>query len=70
MSRRLPLPQSRRHVLIFDEDWNFLNTWFGDSSTVKTGVGPAIRAIVHQRVEYLKAKQAARLDELEKEKIL
>lgn len=69
MTRRLPLSQSRRHVLIFDEDWEFLNTWFGNSSSVKTGVGPAIRAIVHQRIEYLRAKQAASLDELEKEKL-
>ncbi len=56
MSRRSELPQSRRHVLIFDEDWEFLEANYGQYSANRIGVGVAVRRIVHQQVRFLRQK--------------
>lgn len=41
---------SRRHIIIFDDDHNFIQTFYGDS----IGYSAAIRAILHEHVKTLK----------------
>jgi hypothetical protein len=62
VSRKSPLPQSPHHVLVFDEDWEFLLRNYGPDSPSKMGVGPAIRQIVHAKVLQLRAQIVARQD--------
>lgn len=61
MSKRAEMPQSRHHVLIFDEDWEWLDANCGPYSESRMGVGVAIRKIVHYHVRVLrqKAQEAA-----------
>lgn len=59
MSKKSEAPQSRRHIWVFDEDWEFLSRAFGES----IGVGPAIRRIVQLHVNGLRAKQQRLIDE-------
>ena len=61
MRKKSILPQSRRHVLIFNEDWEFLERSFGASISVSE----AIRKIVHQRCNDLRARVQRRLDSLQ-----
>lgn len=56
MSKRAELPQSRHHVLIFDEDWAFLEANYGIHSANRIGAGVAIRKLVHSHVRQLKQK--------------
>jgi hypothetical protein len=63
MSKKSPLPQSRRHLLIFDEDWEFLESVYGkDSGPGSIGTGVAVRKFIHSWVGMLKARALARLD--------
>ncbi len=50
------LAQSPRHILVYDEDWDYIETHFGRDSPAKLGAGKAIRGIVHSFVRRLKAK--------------
>lgn len=43
---------SRRHIIIFDEDHEFIQTFYGDS----IGYSAAIRRIIHEHVKTLKRK--------------
>ena len=63
MSAKARRPQSRRHILVFDEDWEYLDAIYGTASTNRLGVGPAIREVIHTYVSKLKAKTEAILDE-------
>lgn len=54
--KKSPIPQSRRHVMVFDEDWDWLNQEYGAGSKNNVGVGVAIRTIVHAKVIDMKAK--------------
>ena len=65
MSRRSVLPQGRRHIWVYDEDWEFLTEHFGPDSPSKMGVGPSIRNIVHIYVKRLRAKQQELIDQKE-----
>lgn len=66
MSRKAILPQSRHHVLIFDEDWDWLTQNYGPGSYgSQIGISGAIRAIIHQRVLGMKAKANGELDKLQ-----
>jgi len=75
MSKRAELPQERRHIQIFDEDWEFLVEAYGPGSPSKIGAGPAIRKLVHsfclrQRQQYqeqLDAKMGASVANQEEE---
>lgn len=49
-------PQSRRHLLLRDDDWSFLTEHFGPDSPSKVGVGTAVREIVHRKVIELRAR--------------
>jgi hypothetical protein len=61
MTRRVRLPQSRRHIWLYDEDWRFLQEWCRARDDL-IGPGPAAREIIHGRVEYLRARQLAAID--------
>ncbi len=57
------LKSSRHHIVLFDEDWEFLNRAFGKPDGVHPiGVSEAIRAIVHKRVLALKNRANAQYD--------
>jgi len=58
VSKRSLFPQSRRHIWVYDKDWAFLDSHFGDTSESRMGVGAMVREIVHNYCERLKARQA------------
>ena len=62
MSRKSELPQKPRHILIFDEDWDFLEQNYGSASPGRFGIGPAIRQIVHAKVLQLRQQIIAKRD--------
>ena len=59
MSKKPIFPQSRRHIFVYDEDWEFLETHFGLTSQSRIGTSTTIREIVHKWVKHLKNKQSA-----------
>ena len=65
MTRKTELPTRSRHLMIYDSDWDFLETNFGARSGQPIGVGRAIRKIVHKHVEAMRAKQIEAIDEIE-----
>ena len=66
MSKRSTLPQRRRHIFIYDEDWAFLDSVYGQGQAKDLGgVGTAIRAVVHAWVERLRAQAQQVIDESE-----
>ncbi len=68
MSKKSTLPQSRHHIIIFDEDWEWLSQNYGPGShNSMVGTSGAIRAIIHQRVLGMKAKANGELDRLRDE---
>lgn len=64
MSKKSLLPQKPRHILVYDEDWEFLDQHYGPGSAKPLGISRAIREIIHQRVLGLKAKQVSALDKM------
>lgn len=65
MSRRNTRPVSKHHVLIYDEDWDYLTRRYGPGSPQSgVGISGAIRAMVHQRVLGLKAIEQGTIDQL------
>jgi hypothetical protein len=67
MTKKSTLPQSRRHILVFDEDWEFLEQEFGKQSAHPIGVSEVIRMIVHARVTGLKMKANTEYDRIRDE---
>jgi hypothetical protein len=57
MSKKVNRPQSRRHIFVYDEDWEFLETNFGLTSQARIGTSATIREIIHKWVKHLKNKQ-------------
>lgn len=47
---------TRRHILLFDEDYAFIKSTFGEHP----GVSAAVRIMIHEYVERVKKKAAAR----------
>lgn len=68
MSKRSTIQSTRRHVFIYDEDWEFLETTFGKFSEQKVGTSAAIRQIVHKYCENLRNKIQIKLNEHGSEK--
>lgn len=62
MSKRSTIPQSRHHVSIFDEDWDWLQRAFGPGSQSELGVGRAIRTVVHSYVKRLRLQEQEAVD--------
>ena len=67
MAKKALLPQSRRHILVYDEDWEFLEAEYGTDSASKIGVSAAVRTIIHGYVVRLRAKATAEYDRLAQE---
>lgn len=57
MPRRLVRPQSRHHVFLYDEDWDFISAFYSKRSPSAFGTSKFVREVVHQRVLAIKAKQ-------------
>lgn len=64
MSRKAKLPQSRRHIFVYDEDWKFIQQAYGVGTGSRLGVSGAIREIIHAKVVVLRAKIQERYDEI------
>lgn len=62
MAKRAELPFSRHHVLIFDEDWEWLEANYGAYSANRIGAGVAVRRMVHFHVRALKQKAQDEID--------
>ncbi len=62
MSKKSELPQTRRHVLIFDEDWAWLEAQYGQYSISRIGTGTAIKTIIHHQVRALRQQVQDNLD--------
>ena len=63
--KKSDLPTSKRHVHLYDEDWDFLLAEFGPGGQQRhIGVSAAIRAIVHQKVLGMKAAAAKEYDRI------
>ena len=60
MSRRSPIPQRPHHILVYDEDWEFLLTYMKG----KMGPSEAIRQITHQWCIRVRAKMEQRVDSI------
>lgn len=56
MSKRSALPQSRKHVLVYDEDWEFLEREYGRYSASHIGVSEVLRKMIHKWVLALKER--------------
>ena len=59
MSRRSELPQTPRHVLVFDEDWEFLLRFFDRGAGATITPGQAIRQLIHKHVKALREREIA-----------
>ena len=55
MSKKAERPQSRRHIQIYDQDWEYLNTRF-------IYPGPIVRQMVHLAVKQLRQRELDRAD--------
>jgi hypothetical protein len=56
MSKKSLLPQKPRHILVYDEDWEFIYENYGPYSESRRGTSSTIRDIIHIFVRRLKAK--------------
>lgn len=55
MSRTSILPQSRHHIMVYDEDWDFIEQRFCQDSGKTPGV--LIRDMLHRRVLELRERE-------------
>lgn len=64
MTRRAELPQSPRHVMIFDEDWEFLEARYGRSHRGPHAIGTsaAIRKLVHHWCQRMRDRERQEMD--------
>lgn len=63
MSKKSRLPQSPRHILVYDEDWKFIHSLCGpNGARADIGVGNFIRELIHSKVSELRAKYHGLLD--------
>lgn len=67
MTKRSILPQHPRHILIYDEDWEFLQAAYGPHSEKKLGVSVAVRTIIHSYIKRLRANAEATVETTVKE---
>ena len=62
MPKKISFPSSTRHLLLYDEDWEYLESRFGPRGVKPVGVSTVIRAILHQKVMALRAAEIASRD--------
>lgn len=49
--RKAILPQSPHHVYFYDEDWDFLETRFGQPNGIEpVGVSSVLKEMVHKQI--------------------
>ena len=65
MTKRLIGSQSRRHVHILDEDWEYLMRMFGRNSSSRISGSEAIRTIIHAAVKKLRARADSQIEQLD-----
>lgn len=61
MTKKAALPQSRRHIMAYDEDWEFLMQYFEQNPQERPSPGIAVREMIHRRVMALREEINARL---------
>lgn len=66
MTKKLLGRQSKHHIYLFDEDWEYLQRAFGPKSDSKIPVSEAIRTILHGAVSRLRAKADEQIDQMER----
>ena len=59
MTVRSDLPMTRRHITIYDEDWDYLHRVYGKGTEADIGVSAAIRSIIHKKVTGIRARAEA-----------
>lgn len=64
MVKKSPLPKGRYHIMLFVEDWDFLEAEYGPASPKPIGMSAAITAIVHAKVLDLRAQAAEAFEEI------
>lgn len=62
MTKKLRLPASRRGVMIYDEDWEFLVVRYGPLSGAHMTIAEATREIIHIAVGRIRAREQAAVD--------
>lgn len=64
MSKKSPIPQQRRHVHIYDDDWEFLASVYNSTNgSAIRGPSHAIREIVHRQIAKIRANSEAMIDQ-------
>ena len=64
MTRKAIRPQTSRHVMIYDEDWQYLDELYGRHlGPNAVGTGSAIRELVHKFCRNLRAKSEQVMDQ-------
>lgn len=63
MPRKSIAPQSRRHIWIFDDDWEYIESRFGKLSPAGIGTSAAVRRLIQAWVAGMRKKEQ---DQIEK----
>lgn len=64
MTRQSDRPQTARHILIYDEDWDMLKHLFDSRTGVKqVGVSAVVKSIIHQYCGRFRQKYHNELDQ-------
>lgn len=61
MSKKSILPQRRRHVMMYDEDWDFLLSYYEQDPQGRPSPGVAVKEVIHKRVMAMREQINARL---------
>lgn len=67
MSKKAVYPQSRRHILVYDEDWEYLDRRYGKNTTSRIGMGAMIRNMIHLHVKALREREERKAEELRRQ---
>lgn len=67
MSKKSELEKVRVHVMLFKEDLEFLEEEYGRNSPKAFGLSAAITAIIHAKVQDLRAKAAEAYEAIARE---
>lgn len=63
MPRKARLPQSPRHILVYDEDWEWLGALVGPNGLHRhMTVSQVIREIIHKKVAQMRQQMVDRAD--------
>jgi hypothetical protein len=64
MPRHSDRPQSRRHIFIYDEDYEFLIQQYGPDGVYPIGISEAVRRIIHGKVLQMRQRAIDAMDRL------